>query len=174
MRTVVAVFLSALLAASIGCTAEVEVDPDGTPPREDRPVDGAADTTRLSTRTVYQDQGSAIEDSRRLVLRSDAEWESFWREAHANRTSPEPAPEIDFDRSMVLAATMGQRSTGGHSIDVESVLAIDGVTRVGVVETSPGEGCLVTQALTAPAVAVAVDRRAGDVTWTTRQETAEC
>lgn len=172
MRTVVAAFLSALFAASMGCTAEV--DPDGTPPREDRPVDGAADTTRLSTRIIYQEQGSGIDDSRRLVIRSHAEWEAFWREAHANRTSPEPVLEVDFDRSMVLAATMGQRSTGGHSIDIERVDAIDGATLVEVVETSPGEECFVTQALTAPAVAVEVDRRSGDVTWTAREETSPC
>lgn len=174
MRATATVLLAALLAAPIGCAAEVEVDPDGTPPREDRPVDGVSDTTRLSTRTVYRDQASGIEDSRRLVIRSDSEWEAFWSEAHANRTSPEPAPEIDFDRSMVVAATLGQRSTGGYSIDIDDVYAIDGATLVEVVETSPGEGCLVTQALTAPAVAVVVDRRAGEATWTSGEEISTC
>lgn len=161
--------------ATVGCSAEVAVDPGGAPPTEDGPGDAIpADAERLATETLYRDASSAIESSRRDVIRTESEWEAFWAEAHANRTGTEPAPEVDFDRSMVVLATMGRRSTGGHSIDIAGVYATAGGIVTEVIETEPGEGCVVTQAMTAPAVAVSVERRSGEANWLVRQETSTC
>lgn len=175
MRRLPTLLVSLFAIAAIGCAAEVAVDPGGTPPTDDGPGDAIpADAVRLATETLYRDPGSGIEAGRRAVIRTGSAWEAFWSEAHEGRTGAGPAPEVDFDRSMVVVATMGERSTGGHSIDIAGVYATEGGIVTEVVETEPGEGCVVTQALTAPAVAVSVERRSGEATWLVRQERSTC
>ncbi len=100
---------------------------------------------------------SGIMDRRRLVIRTQQDWESFWAEFAANASPLPPAPAIDFDQQMVIAATMGRRNTGGFTISIEGIFE-DGdrlITRV--LETAPGPGCLTIQVITAPATAVVLD-----------------
>lgn len=131
----------------------------------------------LSAEPIEAVAGSSytgIEDRRRLVIRERAEWEAFWRELAANQIPTPPAPEIDFGRSMVVAATMGTRPTGGYSIAIDEVAWSGGTIRVTVVETSPGEDCVLTQALTAPVAAVEVERREGEAVFVEREEPYAC
>lgn len=53
---------------------------------------------------------------------------------------------LSFDQAMVLVASAGMASTGGYSIDVESVTRLPDGVHVLVTHTAPGEGCPVTQA----------------------------
>ena len=81
---------------------------------------------------------SAITDRRRLVIRDAATWEAFWAD-FAVRVEPRPAPPaVDFSTSMVIAATMGQRTTGGYTISVEEVAEKDGTLYAAVQEVTPG------------------------------------
>lgn len=142
-----------------------DVEHDERIPDDARPVE---------TETVLTEQNSGIEGSRRVAIRDEADWERFWSEVHDGRMPSPRAPEIDFGSDMVLAATMGRRSTGGYSIAIEPVLETGDRLYAVVRETSPGEGCMVTQALTAPATAVRVPRTEGEVTFVEREETRDC
>jgi len=90
---------------------------------------------------------------------------------------PRPeVPFIDFGNEAVIVVSMGTRSTGGYSIDVERVSESesDGTLYVEVVEVSPGRGCAVTQAVSAPVHAVRVPLRDGDVQFIERASTRSC
>lgn len=107
---------------------------------------------------VHTTQTSAIADRRRLVIRTQAAWESFWNELTGNLLPQPEAPVIDFDQRMLVVATMGVRNTGGYSISVAGIFDSDGRIIVRVLESSPGPTCITTQALTAPATAVSLAR----------------
>jgi len=117
---------------------------------------------------------SGISDRRRLVIEDQDAWLQFWAELQAMVTPvPEP-PAVDFSTHVVIAATMGQRATGGYSIRIDDISRAGERTRVIVVETAPGPTCLTTQAFTAPATAVTVSRPAGTVEFVERNETDSC
>jgi len=86
---------------------------------------------------------------------------------------PDP-PSIDFESDEIIAATMGQRSTGGYAIRIEEISRRGDDLEVVIVETSPGRGCLTTQALTSPATAVSVARPPGVVEFVEETETRGC
>jgi hypothetical protein len=65
------------------------------------------------------------------------------------RTSEAPK-DVDFTEYTVLLLDMGQRSSGGHSIHMESALWEEDHIRVKVILQIPGNNCYVTDAITNP------------------------
>ncbi len=117
---------------------------------------------------------SGILDRRRLVIINAETWATFWAELHANISPVPDPPSIDFESDEIIAATMGQRSTGGYTIRIEGISRRGDDLEVVIVETSPGRGCLTTQALTSPATAVSVVRPPGVVEFVEETETQGC
>ncbi len=117
---------------------------------------------------------SGIRDRRRLVIRDAEDWSSYWDELHATLIPTPQPPALDFSGRMVIAATLGRRATGGHTVTITEVFQNGEDLFVVVLETSPGPGCLTTQALGAPAVAVSVPRIGGEVTFVEQTETLDC
>ncbi len=107
---------------------------------------------------AHTTQISGITDRRRVVLRTEQEWEAFWNEFVANLSPAPERPAIDFATQMVLVATMGSRNTGGYAIAVEGVFEGPDNLLVRVLESSPGSSCVTPQVLTAPATAVSFAR----------------
>lgn len=64
--------------------------------------------------------------------------------------------DVDLTEKMVLGAFMGQRNTGGYSIEVTKAWESDKALHVNVVLSSPGPGCPVTMAITSPYEVVAL------------------
>lgn len=169
-------FLVAILGlavAGFGCS------PAGTGP-EEATTTGPEEQTSIpesavpvSTQVLLDAADSGIGERARWVIRDEAEWRAFWNAAMANRLPAPEMPEVDFSRDMVLAAALGTRSTGGHDIAIAEVRRDDDLF-ARVVETSPGPTCMVTQALTAPVIAVRVERFEGEVTWLTETATRPC
>lgn len=85
-----------------------------------------------------------------------AAWESLWSD-HA-RGEP---PNADHREAWVGLVLLGERPTGGYAVAVDEVLGASGRYVVRAVEDEPDPGAIVTQALTYPWVAVAVERGAG-------------
>lgn len=83
--------------------------PRGAMRTEFRPIDGAS--------TEF----SRLMDGRRLVIRGSTEWETFWNDLHRHVTPIPALPVIDFGLQTVIAAAMGSRPSGGHSIRIEEV-----------------------------------------------------
>lgn len=168
--------LGVVLALSLvaGCATapeRTEGPPGETRPAGDRVPD---DADMLSIETVYASPHSGVEDSRRVVVRSDSAWGALWSEIQRGQSAASAPPRVDFGRWVVMVATAGTTPTGGHAIDIEGVLANEDGVWVGVVKTVPGESCVTSQALTAPAVAVKAPKRDGPVKFVDRTTTKDC
>ncbi|MTI30754.1 protease complex subunit PrcB family protein [Xanthovirga aplysinae] len=60
-------------------------------------------------------------------------------------------PIIDFETETVIAVFMGEMNSGGHSINIENIKLFDsGSLKIKVKKIYPGEGDIVTWALTNP------------------------
>lgn len=116
---------------------------------------------------------SGLESPVREVVRDADSWRRIWVRLSGSGASS-PAPDVDFAREMALVAAMGQRSTGGYAIRIESVERAGSGLAVRVVETSPGPTCGTGQALSRPADVVIVPRSALPVQWTVRQVVTDC
>jgi len=68
-----------------------------------QPLEAPPGSTPLSMHEIFSDQNSGIPQPRRDVIRSAGQWQSIVDQLGPRR----PAAPVDFDRSMVILATMG-------------------------------------------------------------------
>src|SRR5688500_11351696 len=148
--------------AVLGCApvAESQLPPGGIP----------VDNTEQLLRSQY----TGFVQRSRLVIRDADAWSQFWNQAHSNVMPIPPVPSIDFTDNIVVAATMGSRSNGGHTIQFDSVYAADDDLYVVVEERSPGAGCVTTAAITTPAAAIRIPRLGASVSFVEQSETFTC
>jgi len=169
------ILLATLLLIVVGgCSGTVNGTDDGANFTE-------VATETLSTGAVNVDQidqgryGDIVEGTQ-TVLRDEDAYASFWKRLHADQSSVPDRPEVDFEDTVVVAIVLGQRPTGGHSVEIDEVRATDdgGEMRVTFTETVPGDGCLVTQALTSPYVLATVEAQDEEFTFESSTKTHSC
>jgi hypothetical protein len=117
---------------------------------------------------------SGITDRRRDVIADQAEWEALWDGIQTFVVPKPPAPEIDFGNRMVIFASMGERTSGGHTIAVLEAAQENGSLYVVVEEATPGIQCMTTDVVTTPAVAVSVPRTGQSVLFVDREIAYPC
>jgi hypothetical protein len=115
--------------------------PEPAPPGAFRSLDRGLDTNVTSTRQV--------------VVRTESEWETLWREHAVER----PRPRVNFNQEMVVAIFMGSRPTAGFAVEVVMLREEAGALVVQYRETRPAAGALTAQVLTMPYHIVAVPLR---------------
>jgi len=121
-----------------------------------------------------QQHWSGFTERARLAIRDQDAWASAWTTVMAQSASPVGPPQVDFESEMVVLAAMGQRNTGGYTIEIREAAANAEALYVSVVETSPGSGCGTTQALTQPVVMARVARYDGEVRFINNEVTRNC
>lgn len=136
-------------------------------PEDPRTPDMNAQPEPLPMDSVDRGAIGAIVERGVRVARTREELEAMWDEQTA-LVSPRPAlPDVDFERSMVVAAFSGQRTSGGYSIAIEEIVAVPASDAsparivVRVAETAPSPDDAVTMAMTAPYDIVVVPRADG-------------
>ena len=117
---------------------------------------------------------SGIGQAARIVVADRGEWERVWARMWHNHHPVPPVPAVDFDRELVIVAAMGARHTGGYSIRVDEARSYGDHVTIHAVETSPGRGCVTTQAFTAPVDVVKIPRTAAEIRFRTSPVVREC
>jgi hypothetical protein len=138
---------------------EDEPEPTPAPAADTVAYGNLAPGTDVEIRRIGRWVSSNIKGARRLVIRDPATWAQFWSELGAG-----VRPEVDFRHDLVIAVASGERSSGGHDIEVRQVTRADGQLRIAVMETSPSTGCVTTAAMTQPVDVVMVPA-AGVTGW---------
>lgn len=138
-RLLVAVAAAALLAGAEGGSCE--------------------DVSRVEAAVVRAGNdcgGAGAEPSAEAVTSAER-----WGEVFPPALGADPAaPAIDFAKAVIVVVRMGERATGGHSVELASpsVPVKDGVAALAVALRAPAPGAMVTQALTRPCLAVRLPR----------------
>lgn len=113
----------------------------------------------LPLRTLAYGARSEISRSTNVVVRTQTEWNEFWRWHQGALFDPSAKiPTVDFEKEMVLAVTMGLRPTGGYAIKIKSVESTSTSLKIIVAQEVPTPDAIVTTAFTAPFHFVAVPK----------------
>lgn len=150
--------------------------PAGTPSNGEE-GDPSFEAGAVEAEALLEAQRTGFEEPRRELIRDAETWRSVWSTAHQGTEPSPPVPPIDFSGQSVVLAAMGRRATGGYEVGVTEVRRTEGALAVTVREVSPGPGCIVTQALTSPAVAVWIPvagAAAPEATFEVVEETRNC
>lgn len=151
---VISIVVTAVLGAGTLVGAVLGgVDPTFPPPRE------------VDVRVLVRGTWSDWQEPERFVIRDETTYRAVLGD---------DAPPVDFSRSTVLGAALGERPTGGHDIRFASVETIAGTMWVRLESVRPTDGCAVTQALTQPYEFVEVERFDGPVLFREPVERTAC
>lgn len=105
----------------------------------------------------------------------DAEtWNDLWNQHVLFMLDPLPPPSVDFSKNIVVAAFMGEVSTGGYAINIYDVIDTGDSMTVKIEITQPGPRCIVTQALTQPYHIIEMARTDKQFTFDVKTTTIEC
>jgi hypothetical protein len=107
-------------------------------------------TVEVSFQTIAKGYRSGVRESLQIVARNQAEWDGLWKRHVSIETNPAPTPGINFDKQIVVGLFLGEKTTGGHHVEIIRVEQSDGVFVIFYREKSPLPGTIVTQALTQP------------------------
>jgi hypothetical protein len=100
--------------------------------------------------TIAKGVRSGIREPAQFVIRSQGEWQKLWRQHTSTGTVPAPLPTVDFNKELVAAVFLGEKPTGGYSVEISSAELSDTSLIISVKETSPGPGAIVTQGFNQP------------------------
>jgi len=103
-------------------------------------------------RTIEKGDQSNVEDAKRVLVRTDAEWAKLWQQHAPDR----PRPAVDFSKEMVVGVFMGSRPNAGFSTAVTMTTAGNGALMVKYTETAPPRDAITAQILTFPYHLVAI------------------
>jgi hypothetical protein len=139
-----------------GCLDEHVVQPTPVPIERLTPSSGA--------------HFSGIRDYQRVVARDPTSFATWWKAAWPDV----PVPEVDFDAHMVLFAAMGERPSGGYTIQVTEVVS-EGYGLCAVVRsTTPGSHCDVATVMTQPVDFVSIPAHGAAVRFVEVHEATSC
>ena len=103
-------------------------------------------------RTIEKGDQSNVEDAKRVLVRTDAEWTKLWQQHSPDR----PKPAVDFSKEMVIGVFMGSRPNAGFSTAVTTTTTGNGALIVKYTETAPPPGAITAQILTFPYHLIAI------------------
>jgi hypothetical protein len=110
-------------------------------------------------------QAAGVDMAAFQLLRTNEELAAAWGRAYGASLQPPPVPAADLERETLLAVFLGSKPTGGYGAEVRGVTLEGGDLFVDLVESAPGPGAMVTQALTSPWLIVRVPRGGVSAVW---------
>jgi len=130
----------------------------------------------VNVEQIDRGQYGDVVEGIQTVLRDEDEYAAFWERLHADQKSVPERPSVDFDKQVVVAIVLGQRSSGGYGVKIDEVLANPSGKKLQVryTKTTPGEGCAVTTVLTSPYVLATVETQGGDFRFSGSETTHTC
>lgn len=103
----------------------------------------------------------------RLVFRSVADWA-------AQGLPQDSLRSVDYATQTIIAVSAGQKGSGGNTIAITGARDTGKKVIVDVTETTPGEGCATTQALTKPMQLVEIPATKLPIEFNEKKETTKC
>lgn len=133
----------------------------GKKPQTERPVSSTADTS-IKIDSLYRNQQCSVLQEQIRWIDSQQEYQTLYgqlRKSYMSNQAEQP-PAVDFTQNGVLLVAMGQKTTGGYTVDLAASEAriSGGVLTIQVQWRAPDPGMMVTQALTSPCMLLKVPK----------------
>ncbi len=116
---------------------------------------------------------SGLKERVRLVVRDKEAWLDVWKRVQCPGSTPSPLPDVDFTQEMLIVVALGEQSTGGYGIIVDSAYARNNQLEINVISYSV-KGCGQTQALTQPVDIVRLPRTNNSVVFRETEAIKNC
>lgn len=124
--------------------------------------------------TLEKSWNSGIAEPFETVIRAQATWEQFWANLHSTDIPTPSLPEVDFTENMVIGVGLGNKPSGGYSVEIKDIIMKDDKLVINAVEQQPGQNCMTTMAITQPYHLVTVEQSDLPVQFNRQTEIVNC
>jgi PrcB C-terminal len=76
---------------------------------------------KVNFRTIARGANSGYPTASHLVIDNSEAWADVWQQHTSDFIPPPPVPNVDFTDNQVVAVFMGEKRTGGYSVEILSV-----------------------------------------------------
>jgi len=167
MRDALVIFVAIILSIVIGGYLFMNGGAEFNPP-----PGAVIETTDSSILIVAEGQYSGSIDRRtNFRIQTEAEFQELWSMVHGQGAD---APNVDFSEFEIIAVFDGTHSSGGYDVDITDVTDANGVRTVYILRQSPGENCVVTDAITSPFQIVRVSKSPLPITKEEETRVSQC
>jgi len=116
---------------------------------------------------------SGLNRPARQVIADSVRWAETWPHLQPRGSTPTALPVVDFSRSMVVIAALGDQPSTGYGVIVDSVVRTKSEYLMFVRATEPGD-CIVGGLETQPVDVVAVPRSHLPARFVEQRVTSRC
>ncbi len=117
---------------------------------------------------------SGFEEPLQQVITNQDELTKTWEQVYLNYFDKPKPPRVDFNENQVILIAMGMKTSGGYDTQIRSINLSNENYTVEVIETSPGKGCMTTEAITYPFQLVQIKKPKGKTTFNITQKVIDC
>jgi len=116
-------------------------------------------TDQIDANNFEQGTHGFLTDRTFDVIQDEAAFAELWEDLFSHRDEVPERPEINFDETHVVFASLGQRPTGGYAVAITEAryMPDQDEIMVEVTERVPSEDCAAIQILTFPYTVATVD-----------------
>jgi len=133
-----------------------------------------SEESKVAFEVIHNGSYSAITEKRELVINSDDEYQKLMIEVYKNLDQMPRIPVVDFKKNTLVAVFMAQKTSGGYMINIDSITESSKGLTVNVIESSPGKGCTVTDALSQPYEIVKIPKTKEKAVFKYKQIVKDC
>jgi hypothetical protein len=109
---------------------------------------------------VILNQGTqcSVNVSSQILIKTSDEFQSEWNRAFAGMDMKPEMPKVDFNKSWVVAAFMGEKNKGGFEVTLASLQEIADSLVVTISHINPGPNCMSSMAIEYPYIFAEISR----------------
>jgi len=148
--------------------------PTSTPIPTPTPMPSPGPPKEITFKTISQGQYSGFSEAKNYIITNTTDWQSLWNKVYGDVLTKPPLPEVDFNKRMIIAVSSGVKPTGGYYVTIQQIWETESSIDVYVLESAPGRGCIVTQALTSPYHIIETDKTDKEVVFDTQKVVLDC
>jgi PrcB C-terminal len=111
---------------------------------------GMKPTLQVPFQTIAKGSRSGVRETSQIVIRNQSEWQTLWKKHVSTDSNPAVLPAIPFDKEIVAAVFLGEKTTGGYDVEIVAAERTPGTFIISYREKRPPSGGIVIQALTQP------------------------
>ncbi|MCB0402822.1 MAG: protease complex subunit PrcB family protein [Flavobacteriales bacterium] len=123
---------------------------------------------------IASGNNSGFETPTMKVISTMEDLSQTWEIAYKNYLKKKEFPAVDLEEFDVILVALGERNSGGYSIQVESAVSIGNAVTVTVIETKPGSNCMTTEAITYPFQLVQIPKTGKTISFEKTEKVIHC
>lgn len=121
--------------------------------------------------TLQKGSYSDVSSEQTRIINSSAEWADLWTQMFPTQMI---ASAVDFEDRIILAAFLGQKMTGGYSVEIYRITETQNSLEVDIIRKSPGSNCMLSQSISSPYHIVELDRTKKKINFNFESEIIDC